>query len=359
MGRSLPGDYSVPMTAGDLTALVAAVHDDVATPHARGRALATALGEYLGAHALTIVLRPPAGSNVDGAIAASGEWTFHWNANDDGFEDSTTIELTDGDHSLAYLTITPPPAGDLVNESAELRTALTLMLSGLAAQLATEEFARLINRTAAERADARLAAAAELEHQRYQLERDLHDGAQHHMVALQMALAMVEHQLGIDDPAAAIAHLDRLRQLLTGTEDVLYAIASGLLAQTIAEIGLAAALTAGLSLFAHVIVDIEPVLTERRYPIPVETAVYLACLEAVSNAYKHAPGAAVAVTLRALPNGLGFEVIDTGPGFPDDGPMPLRHLAARLASVGGTLWVACSPHAGTRVTGYVKLPPGG
>jgi signal transduction histidine kinase len=348
------------MAAAELTRLVAAVHGlaGPATPHVQGRALTAALGECLGADAVTIALRSAAGCDGDGAPTVDSGWTFHWAAKDDNRADAeggTTIELREGGHALAELTVAPPRSGELVRDWPELHAVLVLLLSDIAAQFAAEDFGKLINRSAADLADARLAAAAELEQQRYQLERDLHDGAQHHMVALRMALAMVEHQLDLGDPAAAAKHLDRLRQLLTGTEDVLYATATGLLAQHLAEQGLAAALAARLGILANVTVDIEPLLVGRRYPPQVEATVYLACLEAVSNAYKHAPGAAVTVTLRTLPAGLGFEVVDTGPGFPDEGPMPLRHLAARLDSVGGKLWVICGPAAGTHVTGYVKL----
>jgi signal transduction histidine kinase len=348
------------MAPGELTQLVAAVHGVTASPHAQVRALAAALGECVAADSLALTIRPPAGIEVDSLAVESG-WTYHWKADGGGSAQTddaatATIELSDsGGHILAALAVAPPRSGDLIRDWVELRAVLVLLVSDLAAQLTAEQFARLISRSAAELTDARLAAAAKLEQLRYQLERDLHDGAQHHMVALQMALAMVEHQLGLGDPAAAVEHVDRLRQLLTGTEDVLYATATGLLAQTLAENGLAAALAARLSLLAYVTVDIDPLLTGQRYPSHVETAVYLACLEAVSNAYKHAPGATVTVTLRTLPDGLGFEVADTGPGFPADRPMPLRHLDARLASVGGRLWVVCGPVAGTRVTGYVKV----
>jgi signal transduction histidine kinase len=348
------------MAAGELTRLVAAVHGlaGTTTPHAQCRALAAALGEFLHADALTITVRSAALGDTDGAPTVDSGWTYRWTADGDDLadaENATTIELRDGDHALAELTVAPPGSGELVRDWPELRAVLVLLLSDLAAQLAAEDFVKLIHRSAAELTDARLAAAAELEQQRYQLERDLHDGAQHHMVALQMALAIVEHQLGLDDRTAAAEHLDRLRQLLTGTVDVLYATATGLLAQTLAEQGLAAALAARLGILANVKVDIEPVLVGRRYPPQVEATVYLACLEAVSNAYKHAPGAAVTVTMRTLPDGLGFEVVDTGPGFPEEGSMPLRHLAARLASVGGKLSVICGPAGGTMVTGYLTV----
>jgi signal transduction histidine kinase len=175
------------------------------------------------------------------------------------------------------------------------------------------------------------------------------------MVALQMALAMVEHQLDSGDSGEALRHLDRLRELLASTEEVLHTTAIGLLALPLADHGLVTALADRLGTLDSVTLNFDPLLAGRRYPPEVEATVYLACLEAVSNAHKHAPGSSVTLTLRTTVRGLSFEVTDTGPGFDTGGRMPLRQLATRLSSVGGTLAVRSSPAAGTRVSGFVAI----
>lgn len=328
-------------------------------PGAQAEALARALGGCLEATSVTIALWPPLPAGHDAHPPGHTVREYRWTADGAGAEVAVTraapVRLRDGDQVLADLVIEPPDAAERLRRWPELHAATRLLVSDIHAQLITAKAKRLVSQRTAQLADARLRAAGEMEHQRYQLERDLHDGAQHHMVALQMSLAMVEHQLGAGNVAEAGRHLDRLRELLASTEEVLHTTATGLLAQSLAEHGLVAALAARLGTLDTVTLDIDPQLTGRRYPPEVEAAVYLACLEAVSNAYKHAPGAAVTLTLRTIARGLSFEVVDAGPGFDTRGRMPLRQLAGRLAAVNGTLTVRSSPATGTRVSGFVAI----
>jgi signal transduction histidine kinase len=59
----------------------------------------------------------------------------------------------------------------------------------------------------------------------------------------------------------------------------------------------------------HVSVDDRGV---HRYPIEIEAAVYFACMEALNNAAKHAPGSNVAVQLDEEHGHLAFSVCDDG-----------------------------------------------
>jgi signal transduction histidine kinase len=338
-----------------VTRVVDAVHGlpGPPAPGAQATALARAIGECLDAEAVTLRLRlaPP----VPGDPAGDGDDAreYRWEAGSVTGGGEARIRLGDGPRLLADVTVSPAAAGERLRRWPELLTVTHLLLSDIRAQLAADEAAKVAGRSDALLADARSRAAGEIEQQRYQLERDLHDGAQHHMVALQMSLAMVEHQLGAGEPAEALRHLDRLRQLLASTEEVLHTTATGLLSLPLAEHGLVAALTDRLEPLGTVALDVDPPLVGRRFPAEVESTVYLACLEAISNAHKHAPGAEVTLTLRARPGGLSFEVTDTGPGFDTGGRMPLHYLAARLESVGGTLDVRSRPGEGTRVSGFV------
>ncbi|MGC4807662.1 sensor histidine kinase [Micromonospora sp. DT233] len=346
----------------DVARVVEAVHalPGPPPPDVQARALVRALGECLDAESVSIDLwlaLPPA--DDPGAPAAREDVReYHWDRPDAdraARRDGASIRLYDDERFLAEVTVAPPRAGERLRRWPELRTATGLLLSDIDAQLRAADARRLTGGSIALLADARSRAAGEIERQRYQLERDLHDGAQHHMVALQMSLAMVEHQLGAGSTTEAVHHLDRLRQLLASTEEVLHTTATGLLSRPLAEHGLVAALRSRLDPLETVALDVDPLLTGRRYPAEVESTVYLACLEAISNAHKHAPGAEVTLTLRTTVQGLCFEVADTGPGFATGGPMPLRYLAARLESVGGTLSVRSGPGEGTRVTGFVTI----
>ncbi|WP_433385541.1 sensor histidine kinase [Micromonospora sp. KLBMP9576] len=360
--------------------VVEAVHGlpGTALPGAQAATLARALGECLDAESVTLCLRlplPPTG-DPDATATRDRVRRYHWGrpdragpdrpggderraAPDDdrataGRSDPDT-GLGDDQRFLADVSVQPAVAGERLHRWPELRTVVRLLLADIQAQLRAAEAGKLVGRSATRLADARSRAAGEIERQRFQLERDLHDGAQPHLVALQMSLAVVEHQLGVGRTAEAAHHLDRLRQLLASTEEVLHTTATGLLALPLADHGLVAALTARLGALETIVLDVDPLLAGRRYPPEVEATVYLACLEAISNAHKHAPGAEVTLTLRSSAAGLGFEVADTGPGFDTGGRMPLHHLAARLAAVGGTLSVRSSPGEGTRVTGFVTI----
>jgi signal transduction histidine kinase len=352
----------VPCPSDEVARVVDAVHGlpGRPLPEVQAEALARALGGCLEATAVTIALRLPlpVGHEADRSAEPTVE-VYRWTATGaDPTVPATRaapVRLRDGEQVLADLVIQPPTAAERLRQWPELHAVTRLLVSDIQAQLITASAERLAGRSAVLLADARLRAAGEMEQQRYRLERDLHDGAQHHMVALQMSLAMVEHELGAGHPVEAAGHLDRLRDLLASTEEVLATTATGLLSRPLAEQGLVPALVARLDKLEAVTLDIDPRLTDRRYPPDVEATVYLACLEAVSNAHKHAPGAGVTLSLRTSARGLGFEVADSGPGFDTTGRTPLHNLAARLESVGGSLTVESNPGGGTRIAGFVAI----
>jgi signal transduction histidine kinase len=196
-----------------------------------------------------------------------------------------------------------------------------------------------------------------MESERYALERDLHDGAQLHLVSLQMTAAVLEHHLAAGTAADHRLHaaltdlggkLDRTHRLLADT-------AEGVAPIPLRNEGLAPALAERFGTAGGVTLLIEPAVRARRYPPTVENAVYFTCLEAVSNAHKHAPGAAITVSLRDTYHGLWFAIEDSGPGLDDSADLGPHHLQARISAVGGSLEVTSSRAAGTRVAGLVPI----
>ncbi|MBK1787796.1 sensor histidine kinase [Prauserella cavernicola] len=293
------------------------------------RELARVVGENAGATGCALVI---------------GQRRFWWGEGDGPWLEH---EVTYDGEVRGRLFITPESAGPL--------PAVALVLGPVVAafQLAddTDRLRREGDAATRELVDDRWRAAAEMEHQRRSLERDLHDGAQHHLVALRMSLAVAEHALSEGRGRERIA--DLLAQL-ENAERVLMDTAAGILPSALVADGLAAALRTQLARYDTVLLDISSLL--RRYPAPVESAVYYVVLEAVNNARKHAPGARVMVAVRDSYHGLEFTVADDGPGFevsaPSDG---LPGLATRAGSVGGTVQVRSTPGAGTTVDGSVPL----
>jgi signal transduction histidine kinase len=229
-----------------------------------------------------------------------------------------------------------------------VRTAVARAASGAARRHAQQTLARI--------ADTRYRAASQMESERHALERDLHDGAQLHLVSLQLAAAVVEHALehGTADESTLPTALADLGARLDRTHQVLVETAAGITPGPLRDGGLAAALAVSFGEAHDVTLHIAPAVRTRRYPPIVESTVYLTCLEAVSNAQKHAPGAAVTVSVRGTYQGLSFEVTDSGPGL-DAATTGLANLRARLAAIGGTLQVISAPGTGTRLAASVPL----
>jgi histidine kinase/DNA gyrase B/HSP90-like ATPase/histidine kinase len=198
--------------------------------------------------------------------------------------------------------------------------------------------------------------------ERRRIERDLHDGAQHHLVSLRLTLGLVEHQVATGDLDQARTWLAKLTGQLADTEAVLAATADGVSSLVLAEKGLLAALRADLGA-AHPPVGFDDggLAPTRRFPADVEAAVWFCCAEAVGNARKHAPGAPIEVGLVERSGALVFTVRDEGPGFVVDpaevgSGRGMRNMTARLSAVSGRVVVRSAPGEGTTVEGTVPLP---
>lgn len=198
----------------------------------------------------------------------------------------------------------------------------------------------------------RLVSASDEERRR--IERDLHDGAQQHLVALAVGLNLASGMLE-DDPKAAAEMLAQLKSSVRDTIEEVRSLAHGIYPPLLRDGGLEAALraVAGRSPL-DVVVETS---VGRRSP-EVEAAVYFCCLEALQNAAKHAAGSSVAIRAWTEEGGLIFEVADDGPGFD---PASVTHnagytnMADRLGAIGGRVEWRSTPGAGTTVAGTIPL----
>lgn len=204
----------------------------------------------------------------------------------------------------------------------------------------------------------RVAAVSAQDEERRALERNLHDGAQHHLVALRVGIGLLEHELGSGQADAARERLASITQLLDMTERSLTTTAAGTLPGVLVRSGLVPAFADELRHKPQVHVRSDATVSGRRYPLQIEVNVYYACLEAVNNAAKHAPGAQVRVELQHSYRGLRFAVSDDGPGFDPATLSPgagLVLLGDRIAAIGGSLTLRSAPGTGTLISGLIPI----
>jgi signal transduction histidine kinase len=185
---------------------------------------------------------------------------------------------------------------------------------------------------------------------RRRLERDLHDGAQQHLVALSLELQLIKNRLEDEGTRGLVD--GALEHLATALEE-LRELARGIHPAILSDRGLPDAL-ASLAARATVPVELDVELDER--PVPaVEAAAYFVAAEALTNVAKYASARAATVRLRRSGDCIDVEVIDDGVGGADpDAGSGLRGLEDRVAALDGTLTVESPRGRGTRV--HVRLP---
>jgi signal transduction histidine kinase len=204
-------------------------------------------------------------------------------------------------------------------------------------------------------------AAADAE--RRKIERNLHDGAQQHLVALAVTVRLAQQQAETD-PQQAKDLLQQLGHDLQDAVQELRDLAHGIYPPVLMDRGLVAALESAATR-ASLPVEIATDGEVGRFPQEVEAAVYFCCLEALQNAGKHAgEGAAAIVTIRRTADAGGLEaltftVADDGAGFDPAGTAGRGHgfvnMGDRLGAIGGTIDVDSAPGNGTRVSGTVPI----
>jgi len=201
---------------------------------------------------------------------------------------------------------------------------------------------------------ARIVATADAE--RRKIERNLHDGAQQHLVALAVNLRLV-HDLITEDPSGATEMVEALADEVKATIQELRDLAHGIYPPLLMDAGLIQALRAAANR-SPLAVEVEAGDGIGRYPADVEAAVYFCCLEALQNASKHAPGASVVISLREEGGGLFFDVTDDGPGY-DAAAAVQGHgfvnMSDRLGAIGGSVRWESQPGQGSAVHGSLPL----
>jgi signal transduction histidine kinase len=199
----------------------------------------------------------------------------------------------------------------------------------------------------------RIVAAQDEERRR--LERNIHDGAQQHLVALAVKLRLARTALQ-KDRARGRQMLREISEEIDAALDTLRSLALGIYPPLLEEQGIAPAIAA-----QYMRSDL-PVRMESdgigRYPIDLEAAVYFCALEALQNAAKYARASAITIGFEERDGALEFRVTDDGVGF-DPAVRPagtgIQGMRDRMAVFGGNAEVESSPGRGTTVRGRVPI----
>jgi signal transduction histidine kinase len=271
--------------------------------------------------------------------------------------------------ALAVVTDPPPDFA-----SASVPAAAALALACWAAGRALRDGSRLLSalaETAAQVQDEDAAAAQQaVAEERLRIARELHDAVGHALTTVVMQ-ATAARRVWDSDPALAGGHVTTLRMTVAQTVSELHGfVLSAVVGGGDVSAGLAGipelvtrASACGLP------VHLQATGTERRIPPAVGQTAYRIVQEAVTNAARHAPGAAVQVTVAWDAAGLRLEIINDQPAWPPGpaGPAPgqaepapgraghgLLGMRERAAGCGGT--VAAGPRPGGGFTVRAQLP---
>jgi signal transduction histidine kinase len=230
-------------------------------------------------------------------------------------------------------------------------TAVSEARIGAFAELVAQAIANADARIKLKESRARIVEATD--DARRRIERDLHDGAQQHLVAVALSLRLVARRA---EPSTAAAIDGCIEDLLTALAE-LRELARGLHPAVLTERGLVPALQM-LAARSPVPVVLDARL-EGRLPPAQEVALYFVAAEALTNVAKYAEASAAEVTLQGDDRWAEIAVVDNGVGGAHtDAGSGLRGLCDRVEALGGHLTVASAPGAGTTIRARVPVGKG-
>jgi signal transduction histidine kinase len=238
------------------------------------------------------------------------------------------------------------------------QAGLVLKWVGLRAELGDRRAELLVRSEELKASRERLIETQDAERRR--LERDLHDGAQQHLVALTVNLRLA-HTIVERSPDRAAVVLSQQAVAAHVAIETLSTLSRGIYPGQLADEGLGAALRSAVTASPmHVTIDTQGVA---RLPAPVEAALYFCCMEAVQNAAKHSHADTVSVRVSEDRYRWQLTVTDDGTGFDQTHAAAasgagLANMRDRLDAVGGTVEVASLERTGTTVTAVVPRADG-
>ena len=302
-------------------------------------------------------------SLVDGT---SGENATIWLATDDGLmaaaswpasvqpgladHDLSTEVVHDGE-LLGIISVRSPKG---VEPSPADQRLLAQIGSGIGLALRNFQLTADLQRRVEDLRESRRRIVAVQDETRRRLERDLHDGAQQHLVALKVKMGLAANMARSQD---AVRTAELLAGLGGEADDAIQSMrdfARGIYPPLLQAEGLGAAISAQARKMPVVVSVEAPDLG--RYGSEIESTVYFCVLESLQNVVKHAQASSARVLLRESDGQLQFAVSDNGVGLGTiQSGSGLTNLVDRIDSVGGVCTVESEPGQGTTVSGSIPL----
>jgi signal transduction histidine kinase len=257
------------------------------------------------------------------SIEVSGEEMARWGQTVDGAR--LELDLPFAGESIGRLTVQARDPGE------PFSAADRSLLESLARQVSVA--ARAVALTQALQVS-RERLVATLEEERRRLRRDLHDGLGPTLAGLALGIDTVRRGLADGSPGGTGDLLVTLREEAERAVADIRRIAYNLRPPVLDEMGLVGAIREHATRVGGTTVAVPAPLPP--LPAAVEVAAYRIAVEAMTNASRHAPGAAIEVSLSV--NGrLEIQIADAGAGLPPGfrAGVGLRSMRERAAELGG------------------------
>ncbi len=360
LSRSIPMDELLLQLAESLRKVLVLRRAEIWTGSSGRLELAVAVPDR---SAPPLVLGPEEQPVVTRAGVTGNAWLEVWLPGLLEGRTNAQLRVAPASHSgelLGLLVVERAADGDQFTEEddrvlTELARQVGLALHNVQLDSALQESLENLERANEDLRTSRARIVATGDAERRKIERNLHDGAQQHLVALAVNLRLAKDMLD-DDPEAAAEMLDALADAVKETIQELRDLAHGIYPPLLMDSGLGEALRAAANR-SPLPVSVEAAEVGR-HSSEVEAAVYFCCLEALQNAAKHAPDATVRIVVVADEDTLRFEVADDGPGFDAEaarGGHGFTNMSDRLGAIGGTVEWRSAPGEGTRIAGEIPF----
>lgn len=198
------------------------------------------------------------------------------------------------------------------------------------------------------------------EDERKRVARELHDDLGQALGGLALRVETTRRYLQ-QAPSRALEQLDHIQELIKDTTDRMYELIFALRPSALDDLGLVAALRSHAERVLpadRITFQLETEGLNGRLPPEIETALYRAIQEAISNVIRHAQATRLRIRLMRHDGLLEAEIVDNGRGFdPEavdtDGQstrgLGLSGMMERVTQCGGELEVLSHPGKGTRV----------